>query len=241
MTFFRPNYNYGTSTLGNILGGVERKEPKPSGVAFPCLTVWAASAAADRINNGEYLKEPRHDTQGNLVAKPNRLLIKELCENPEEITEEDRTQGRELHDYVRGWTLKLLDPNCNDFIKTAVKFVDVETIDAINLGVIACLPSSINRDREFERVRRDIDALMTKGVINIQPGKGIQGDMEIMQTFPSKRYEGFVVRGNLDGYFVWFFSSTAFIKGNKYTIKARIKGHGSKTGTQLNYVKIIKP
>lgn len=238
---FNPNYNYGKSTLDSTMGGPERRDPKPTGVTYPCLDVWSASAAADRINNGEYLKDFRHDTQGNLVAKPNKLLIKELCESPEELTDEDRVQGRELHDYVRGWTLKLLDPNCNDFIKTAVKFVDVENIDAINLGVIACLPSSINRDREFDRVRREIDVLMTKGVINITPGKGIEGDMEILQSFPSKRFEGFVVRGNLDGYFVWFFSSTSFVKGNKYSIKGRVKNQNPTSGTQLNYVKIIKP
>jgi hypothetical protein len=215
-------------------------ERKPSGVNFPCLDVWSAAAAADRINNGEYLKEAEYDTTGKKVTQANREIILELCTKPELITLEDRTQGQELHDHVRGWTLKLLDEKCNDFIKQAVKFVDVDAIDKNNIPLIASLPRSIKRDREFEEVRQEINALMTKGMVGT-PGKGIQGDLEILQSFQSKRFEGFVIRGVLAGYFVWFFSSTSFVKGNKYFIKGRVKQHSSNSGTQLNYVKIIKP
>jgi hypothetical protein len=235
---FVPNYRPNTMT---ILGHLTDPPPrKPSGVAFPCLDVWSAGAAADRINDGEYIKEPRFDTEGNQISKPNRVLIKEFCLAPEGITDEDRDHGRELHDYVRGWTLKLLDPACNDFIKNAVKFVDVDTVDQNDIPLIASLPASIRRDKEFEDVRQQINVLLTKGYVG-KPGNGIQGELTILQSFQSKRFEGFVVRGELDGYFVWFFSSTSFVKGNKYSIKGRVKNQSPTSGTQLNYVKIIKP
>ena len=236
---FQPNYRGHRiqTLLGNVSDPYERK---PSGVNFPCLDVWSAAAAADRINNGEYLKEAEFDTAGKKISQSNREIILDFCATPSMITDEDRVRGRELHDHVRGWTLKLLDEKCNDFIKQAVKFVDVEVTDKNNIPLIASLPRSIKRDREFEEVRQEINALLTKGMVGV-PGKGIQGNLEILQSFQSRRFEGFVIRGVLDGYFVWFFSSTSFVKGNKYFVKGRVKQHSSGSGTQLNYVKIINP
>lgn len=213
---------------------------KKTGRAYPALLVWAASAAADRVNKGDYLREAVHDKDLNVIAKPNKLLMQEFLAHQENITETDIIQGHRLYDHVRGWILKLFEPNCKDFIKEAVKFVDVEMIDLADFGFIACMPNSIRRDLEDIQIRERITELSVNGNIG-RIGQGILGTLEILQSFPSKKYEGFVVRGDLDGHYVWFFSSTGFSRGNKYSVRGRVKRHDPDGSTQLNYVRIINP
>lgn len=213
---------------------------KPSGKTYPSLMVWAAAAAAYRINNREYYKEPVHDKDLNLIVKPNKAIMVELLHHQENITELDILEGRRLYDHVRGWILKLFDSNCKDFIKEAVQYVDVEVIDQNDFGFMACLPNSIRRDIDDIEIRNTIERLCHNGPIG-RIGHGIEGHLSILQSFPSKRYEGFVVRGNLDDHYVWFFSSTGFTRGNKYAVRARVKRHQEDGSTQLNYVRIITP
>lgn len=237
MMAFQPNYR--GFKLDNLACAVPKKNALGA-VQYDTGLVWAASAAADRINDHEYLKHNRFDTDGKMVQASNRVIIQELLNDPAQILQEDRDFGESLREHVRGWIFKMMEPDCNDFIKSAIKMTDVDTLGSDSIGFIACMPSSIRRDQEFIDVRAEINALSVKGHVG-KPSEGIQGDLQIMQVWQSKRFDGFVVRGNLDGYFVWFFSSTGFTKGNKYTIKGRVKRHDPSGGTQLHYVKIIKP
>ncbi len=237
---FSPNYR--RQTFNNIMNSISSppKKNELNAVRYSCNDVWAASAAADRLNLHEYLKHNRFDTDGKMVQQANRVIMQELLSSPDKIEEQDRAMGLALQEHVRGWIFKIMEADCNDYVKAAVKMTDQETLGSDSIGFLASLPSSIRRDQEFVDVRSEINALSTKGYVG-KPSEGIQGEMTILQVWESKRFDGHVVRGNLDGYFIWFFSSTGFAKGNKYTIKGRVKQHCPSGGTQLHYVKIIKP
>lgn len=238
-----------TQTLSNLIGnppaGTEAAYVRPNerDIAknkWPADRAWAAAAGAFRVNEQQYVQYVLTDTAGNIIKRTNREVAINMLHDPGLLTEDDYEQGKEYRKHVNTWLMQLFKENTNDFVKTAVKIADKEEIAYGDLGILISLPQSINRDREFDRVADISRELKAKGTVGTI-GNSVTGYMEVLQSYLSKKYNTGIVRANLDGHLVWFFSNTTFKSGNKYTIKGRVKRHDPDGSTQLHYVKILNP
>ena len=212
---------------------------------FTADQVWGCAAAAQRINGG-YFKEqvwtqPATDLTGPmvLVKEANKALVKGWLRNEDysQITELDREHGEVCRNYINGWLMKELSGKITDFERTALKIAQKDEFtgrDLYDFAVVACLPSSVERDRARQEIKREVyhsEQLM--GDI----GEIVIGEFTAVKSAFSQMYNKFKVSGRMGESFIDFWFS-APIEGS-VRIKGKIKNvRGDKT-TALNYVKII--
>jgi hypothetical protein len=209
---------------------------------FTADQVWACAAAAQRINGG-YIKEPLWSqvadlTEPKLVKEANKKLVKQwLREGTSPATELDREHGEACRNYIKGWLMKELSGKITDFERTALKIAQKDEFtgrDLYDFAVVACLPSSVERDRAHQEIKREVyysEQLM--GDI----GETVIGEFTAVKSSFSQIYNKFKVSGRMGESFIDFWFS-APIEGS-VRIKGKIKNvRGDKT-TALNYVKII--
>jgi hypothetical protein len=207
---------------------------------FTADQVWACAAAAQRIN-GDYIKEDVYNfdiDQKNPVKVANKKLVKQwLREGTSPATELDREHGEACRNYIKGWLMKELSGKITDFERTALKIAQKDEFtgrDLYDFAVVACLPSSVERDRAHQEIKREVyysEQLM--GDI----GETVIGEFTAVKSSFSQMYNKFKVSGRMGESFIDFWFS-APIEGS-VRIKGKIKNvRGDKT-TALNYVKII--
>jgi hypothetical protein len=207
---------------------------------FTADQVWACAAAAQRIN-GDYIKEDVYNfdiDQNNPVKVANKKLVKQwLREGTSPATELDREHGEVCRNYIKGWLMKELSGKITDFERTALKIAQKDEFtgrDLYDFAVVACLPSSVERDRAHQEIKREVyhsEQLM--GDI----GETVVGEFTAVKSSFSQMYNKFKISGRMGESFIDFWFS-APIEGS-VRIKGKIKNvRGDKT-TALNYVKII--
>lgn len=125
---------------------------------FPRDNVWAAAAAAYRIN-GEYLKEDRSETNTEglvVVSKRRNFTVMKDVLREQSFTEADIERGREIRELVEqrltfntltGRALSQFDQNILD---ATARDTFAMPRDAMTLGLIAFVPEYVAR-----AVRRD--------------------------------------------------------------------------------------
>jgi hypothetical protein len=211
---------------------------------FTADQVWACAAAAQRINEG-YFKEqvwtqPANDLTGPmvLVKEANKKLVKQwLREGTSPATELDREHGEVCRNYIKGWLMKELSGKITEFERTALKIAQKDEFtgrDLYDFAVVACLPSSVERDRAHQEIKREVyhsEQLMG------ETGDTVIGEFTAVKSSFSQMYNKFKISGRMGESFIDFWFS-APIEGS-VRIKGKIKNvRGDKT-TALNYVKII--
>jgi hypothetical protein len=207
---------------------------------FTADQVWACAAAAQRIN-GDYVKEDVYNfdvDQKNPVKVANKKLVKQwLREGTSPATELDREHGEACRNYIKGWLMKELSGKITDFERTALKIAQKDEFtgrDLYDFAVVSCLPSSVERDRAHQEIKREVyhsEQLM--GDI----GETVVGEFTAVKSSFSQMYNKFKISGRMGESFIDFWFS-APIEGS-VRIKGKIKNvRGDKT-TALNYVKII--
>jgi hypothetical protein len=207
---------------------------------FTADQVWACAAAAQRIN-GDYIKEDVYNfdiDQNNPVKVANKKLVKQwLREGTSPATELDREHGEVCRNYIKGWLMKELSGKITDFERTALKIAQKDEFtgrDLYDFAVVACLPSSVERDRAHQEIKREVyHSEQLTGDI----GETVIGEFTAVKSSFSQMYNKFKISGRMGESFIDFWFS-APIEGS-VRIKGKIKNvRGDKT-TALNYVKII--
>jgi hypothetical protein len=206
---------------------------------FTASHVWALAVAAQRIN-GDYLKEPVYDfnvDQQNPVKEPNKVLVKKwLREGINPTTELDIAEGEECRNYIKGWLMRELAGKITDFERTALKIAQKDEFtnrDMYDFAVVACLPSSVARDRNHQEIKREVYH-SEQLVGNV--GDTILGEVTVVKSSFSQMYNKFKISGRMGESFIDFWFSKP-LEGS-VRIKGKIKAvRGDKT-TALNYVKI---
>jgi len=210
---------------------------------FTADQVWGCAAAAQRINEG-YFKEPTWSqevnlTEPKLLKEANKSLVKNWLARGDYslVTAADITVGQTARNYIKGWLMKELSGKITDFERTALKIAQKDEFtgrDLYDFAVVACLPSSVERDRAHQEIKREVyysEQLMG----NI--GETVIGEFTAVKSAFSQMYNKFKVSGRMGESFIDFWFS-APIEGS-VRIKGKIKNvRGDKT-TALNYVKII--
>lgn len=206
-------------------------------------TVWGAAAYADRINGGEYRKEPEYRViedciTSEVVRQPNKIYMWEAIRDTSLITDEDRRIGREARDYVRkNLVIKGLKNTMSQF-DTALS-VSTE-MDAFNTGSdryeIALVTSQIRAYHQAQRmdvITEDVDATPIADI-----GAKVAVRAQVVKAVFSTNYNIYFITAKTESRQMVFFSYRERLEQDSWIdLKGTVKAHRP-DATQLNRVRI---
>ena len=209
-------------------------------ISYPADIAWGAAVAAQRTN-GAYLKSKEdYLPEADVVSRrPNREIMRELLEKPEQITEADRAQGLEVRrQLTNSVTLEALRRELNDFQRTMADICQLEQVSgAYNLAVLASLPSSYERQltKEHAQSRLARTDNTTVGAINAK----VQLDVEVIESRYSQKWATYYITAiDAANRALFFAHRNALPAGKHVAIQGTVKRH-TDASTQLNRVKVL--
>jgi hypothetical protein len=208
-----------------------KTEPK---INFQADDVWAAACQAQQVN-GTYVKLG-HETQNT-----NRQIMFRLLEDTNQITDENREQGKKVRQYYQAFTFKILKGiKLSDFYNNAMVISNRDMITAnYDIAVIASLPQSYECGMKRANVDQRI-TFATGGYIG-QPSDKVTLNIEILKMNYSQKWNTTYFTGITSEDQVVFFAYNHIDRleiGDTYTIQGTVKTHRDNS-TQLNRVKVI--
>ena len=216
---------------------------------YPTDLIFAASAAADRVNQGEYIKPGYSSYEiadaDNLPQPqsklPNKQLMVDFLLDQRKITAEDHERGNEIRTHYKALTFEILKgKKLNDFQTKVLSLVDLDEISERDIATIACLPFLFAKDQ----ARRNVDSRFREckseyvGVV----GTKVIVSMEILKASYSTTYSCYFISGITKDNFSVFFATSNWgpnmVVGNTITVSGKVKAHRDDWVSQLNYTKI---
>jgi len=218
---------------------------QPADVAVSAEVVWAAAAYADRINGGEYRKEPEYRVLADgrisdeVVRQANKIHMWNAITDTSRITLADMETGRLALDFVRkSLVMKGLRGNMSEFDQSLSHVVEMEQfLTGADRYEIALVTSQIRAYREgtrMEAVLEDVDRTPVAAV-----GERVQLDVTVVKAVYSTNYNVYFITAKTTSNQMVFFSYREKLPvGDRREIKGAVKAHRS-DATQLNRVRIV--
>ena len=207
--------------------------------------IWGAAAYADRVNGGEYRKEPEYRVladgriSNEVVREANKIHMWNAIQDTSRITAEDIETGRAALDYVRkNLVIKGLRGTMSDFDQALGRVVEMEQfMTGADRYEIALVTSQIRAWREgtrMEAVLEDVDRTPVAAV-----GERVQLDVTVVKAVYSQNYNVYFITAKTDGHQMVFFSYREKLPvGDRRAIKGSVKAHRPEA-TQLNRVRMV--
>jgi len=208
---------------------------------YSAETVWAAAAYADRVNAGEYLREPENILNPNGTWQPgrqaNKRVLAEALANPDLVTDADRDTGREAWHWHQGrCMMDGLRGELRDFKKTLFEAVSQTAFLSTETMFMAVIASQIRawRVRVMEEAARDD---VVPGYL-AEVGTKVRAPITVIRSVFSQNYNVFFVTAKTDSRHIVFFSyRDPMNPGHRCEISGTVKAHRDDS-TQLNRVKV---
>lgn len=218
---------------------------------YPSEIVWAAAAAAQRINSG-YTKQSHWDEheEGDIVEKPsNKRLVfgflEDYRDNKLHLLDDDYTEGKAVREYWQYQTIALLNDNTNDYIRSVVKASHKDQIDNMyDVSLIASCIEAKSRDEQRSEINDIKFALDSKTIYNVgdKPEFGKNNDIRVINSRYIDRVGASIVECIIDGnLYIWW--SNQRLETGKYSyVRGRVKSldvdrDSNQPITRLFYVK----
>lgn len=212
-------------------------------MSYDAWKVWAAAAAATRINGG-YFKEDKSYFDFELEKSvtlhvANKTLVLDMLRNDGGWTDEDIEEGRQAREHWQGGIIKILSDSANPFEKTAISISNKDVIDSFyDIAVLGSLIASYHRAVKVEKIRE----LKGNSKLIGKIGENLAVEGAVISSHYSQEYKK--CRNELltnDGNVVCWWG--AALTSPRVAIRGKVKSHriernGSNV-TQLNYVKIV--
>jgi len=207
--------------------------------------IWGAAAYADRVNGGEYRKEPEYRVLADgrisdkVVRQANKIHMWNAITDASRITPPDMETGRLALDYVRkSLVIKGLKGNMSEFDQALSHVVEMEQfLTGADRYEIALVTSQIRAWREgtrMEAVLEDVDRTPVAAV-----GERVQLDVTVVKAVYSTNYNVYFITAKTDHNQMVFFSYRDKLPvGERREIKGSVKAHRA-DATQLNRVRIV--
>jgi hypothetical protein len=220
-----------------------KPQSQSNGISLPADTVWGAAAYADRINGGEYRKEPEYRMIENrytqeVVRQPNKIYMGEAIRDNSLITDEDRRIGREARDYVRkNLVIKGLKNTMSAF--DAALSVSAE-MEEFNSGSdryeIALVTSQIRAYRQAQKMEAIIEDVDSTPVAKV--GEKVSLRAQVVKAVFSTNYNVYFITAKTESRQMVFFSYRERLAQDGWiNFKGTVKAHRT-DATQLNRVKL---
>lgn len=209
------------------------------------IDVWAAAAAANRINNGyEKYDYARYNDDGEVVGNvvANKKMVAEMLKKGEGWNDSDVETATAAREYWNSVMLKVIAGTANDFEKTAVELSQKETVENFyQIAVISSLISSAERGRAIEQANNAKNC--TDSVHVGKPGDKVElTNAEIITSvynanFGKNRNEA-IFENNV---FTWW--GKQYKVGDTVSVRGRVRDHiidrnSNVQVTRINYVQI---
>ena len=227
--------------------GRGRTSARPTGVQHSVDLVWAAAAAAQRVN-GEYVKVDQTEwdpvaQRANVIKRRNRDVMLELLVNAAAITDQDREQGQAALNFLRNdLTFRAIKGRLTDFDQAVSKVLAVEqefdtAIHRYEMAIVASLPSVAARSQK--RATSDERVKFARGGYIGQPGAKVTVQVEVLSAVFSQNYGCWFIKGITDQDQPVFFSYREGIDAGRWlSVQGSVKAHRDNL-TQLNRVKVL--
>lgn len=218
------------------------KRERVTVTTHPAENVWAAAAAATRINGG-YFKDARWDENNEATMPANKVMVNDMLAKSEGWTDADMAAGRAAREYwQQGGIIKIMSGTANDFETTAINLAQKDTIDSFyDIAVISSLIAAAERGAKRDELNQ------IKNTTNSQH-KGTVGEALFLDNAEIlvSRYVDSVGKhrnearheGNL---YAWWGRSHKL--GDWVNVKGKVKAHivdrdTNAKVTQLHYTKV---
>lgn len=217
-------------------------------VMYPSDLLFAASAAADRVNQGQYVKVDDYQYEiadaDNILAQehklPNKQLMIKYLADQRQITEEDHERGNDIRTHFKALTFEILKGKIlNDFQNKAMSLANGDEISERDIGTVACLPLVFSKAQS----RRDVDSRLREcrseyvGAV----GTKVTLSMEIVKASYSQNYGCYFISAITKENFSVFFATSNWgphlAVGNMVIVTGKVKAHCDGFVSQLNYTK----
>ena len=222
-----------------------RKNKKP-GVKYPVALVWAAAAAAHRINGNSYIKLPVWNNEVDppvQIHRPNRELVSELLTSPENITPVDYVAGENCLQWIKGdLTFRALKNKLTDFDLSVQQVLAIElefdtNFDKLALAVIPSLPAS--HARGVAREETNLKLRMASNEVIGKVGDKVTLTIEVLNSNYSHTWNvWFITAIDSENRSIFFSYRNQLPSRSTYQISGTVKAHRDNS-TQLNRVKML--
>ena len=223
-----------------------RPRQQPADVVLGADCIWGAAAYADRVNGGEYRKEPEYRVTedgrfdaNTIVRQANKVLMWHAIMDTSRITAEDIETGRAALDYVRkNLVIKGLRGNMSDFDQALSRVVEMEQfMTGADRYEIALVTSQIRAWREGTRIEAVMADVNRTPVADV--GQKVQLNVQVVKSVYSQNYNVYFITAKTDKNQMVFFSYRDKLPvGDRRAIKGSVKAHRP-DATQLNRVRIV--
>jgi len=222
-----------------------KPRPQSNDVVISAEQIWAAAAYADRINGGEYRKEPEYRIgedgayTRDIVRQANKNIMWSAITDTSLITPSDIETGRLALDYVRkNLVIKGLKGTLSEFDLALSHAVEMEQfLTGADRYEIALVTSQIRAWREgtrMEAVLEDVDRTPVAAI-----GERVQLDVTVVKAVYSTNYNVYFITAKTTSNQMVFFSYRDKLPvGDRRAIKGAVKAHRP-DATQLNRVRIV--
>ena len=222
-----------------------RTRPQSDDVVVSADKIWAAAAYADRVNGGEYRKEPEYRVLADgritdeVVRQANKIHMWSAITDASRITPADMETGRLSLDYVRkSLVIKGLKGTLSEFDQALSHVVEMEQfLTGADRYEIALVTSQIRAWREgtrMEAVLADVDRTPVAAV-----GERVQLNVQVVKAVYSTNYNVYFITAKTDSNQMVFFSYREKLPvGDRREIKGAVKAHRT-DATQLNRVRVV--
>jgi hypothetical protein len=226
--------------------GPEDRQPRRStrGPRFtyrtlPTDLVFQAACAANRIQNGRYVKNSlEQDATGAVVTvKTNREIMLEILANPAQILDQDRDLAANVRRHYQGLQFRILAGKVlSELESKALAYASGDTISERDIGLVAYLPSGYAQAQR----RQSIDERLAdaRGGYVGDVGTKVVCELEVLRCNYSQQWNTYFVTGiTTNDQAVFFANRKALTVGTTVRATGNVKAHRDGQ-TQLNYVKI---
>ena len=205
--------------------------------------VWAFAVTADRINDGQYLKESQRSSDGQCVIREaNKLMIRRWLTEGYcgEDTEADWAEGRAARAWHRGQLLMTaLKRPLSGFEDTLIRATDQDEfgleINQLEIAIVASQIRSYRTGAAHEQRMWGTDTTPMAAV-----GTKVECQVEVVKSVYSQNYNTNYVRAvTVDTRKVVMFTyREGWDVGSILTIRGTVKAHREDC-TQLNRVRVL--
>lgn len=232
-TYFRP-----------MTARSRKPRQQPADAVVSAETVWGAAAHADRINGGEYRKEPEYRVREDgtitdeVVRQPNKIHMWTAIRDNSLITDADRDTGRAALDYVRkNLVIKGLKGAMSDFDQALSRVVEMaEFMTGADRYEIALVTSQIRAFREGTRIEAVMDDVNRAPLADV--GAKVSGHAQVVKSVFSQNYNVYFVTAKTDSNHMVFFSYRERLAvDSEISFRGTVKAHRP-DATQLNRVRL---
>lgn len=207
-------------------------------VMYSTDSVFVAAAAAYRINGNEYITGITADEVAR-ARLPNKLVLRSVIENTTEITDADREAGAKIREYLKTYLFKIVaGAHLNEFDSKALSLATVEEISERDLGYVAYYPVVYERAQQQQSVDERLFNCGAEYVGEIGSKVTVTGEV-VKSIYSAKWATTYVTLITDNNLAVRFAHSLSPAVGSRVTISGKVKEHGDRFVTKLNFVKFI--